>query len=475
MDGINMAMDLWSSGLGAFCFFFYVKDIFTARCKKTLSGALVCAVYFGLDIVAAEQTDRYLLPAAAFLLLLWVYRGRWQQKLYLILSFFAIRELVRFSILHLFTGISGLLVEGQTEKFLAGSLTAASFYEKLKVIETGYGILFFTVFGLLFLVFLYRYKKQLAGYGGIMDMSNAMLSYLGVPAMAGLIYCTIFRNILFYREEESVWMLDRQFPVVRFLIPAGSLFCLASVYLAAFLLKKLREGMEKEREALLYRERLHDMALSVKDMERMYGDVRSMRHDLKNYVADMQLLAAGTELDREAFGEYLKAVNKRVDALSMRYRTGNPVTDVVVNRHLAACEARNIRVENSFVFPADSGIEAFDLSILLNNGLENAMEACPDGGELMLFSRIQGGMFLLSLRNTCGQAPVWENGIPVSRKEAGMHGQGIKNMIRTAEKYEGCVRLSYKEEVFYLAILLRMKDNKGSDTGKEETENEIID
>lgn len=204
---------------------------------------------------------------------------------------------------------------------------------------------------------LYRYKKHLPKKELLADMDMLKFLYLIVPAFAGFVYCTILRSIQFEWVGEEIWMLDKQCPIVRLLVPIGSLLCLGSIFLAALLLKQMSAVLEKQQENLIYKNRLQDMMNYISDIESMYGDVRSMRHDLKNYVADMQLLAEGGEkIDKAAFKEYLEALSGRVDALNFKYVTGNPITDVVVNRQLITAEKKGIRVENTFLFRKMQGL-----------------------------------------------------------------------------------------------------------------------
>lgn len=287
------------------------------------------------------------------------------------------------------------------------------------------------------------------------------LFYLMIPALTGYVYCILIRNIQMIVHSDEIFLLDSEVPLTRLLVPMGSLLCLTAVFASALLLKKTEEAFQKEKEAQVYKNRLQDMERYIGDMERMYGDVKSMRHDLKNYVADMQLLAEQENWERAAFYEYLQALSERVDAFTFSYATGNPITDVVVNRQLGVAKAAGIRVECVFFFPKFGGIAAFDLSVLLNNALENAVEACSreaEGSlEISLTSRQQGSLFLISVRNTCKAELVWKDGIPVStKKDSGIHGQGIQNIKKIAEKYEGTVKIGAEGGVFVLEVLLKL-------------------
>ena len=454
-------MDFVSSGLGACCFLFFINRVIKMRYHEKVCKLIIGTTFFLLGTFFGTDYMGLPLMAGMFGILLLIAKGTWKGKLYLVIVSFAIRELIRFTIYYAFTGVAGWMVDRQVDFFLENQSSFTQLDAHVRAIEKGYTVSFFVAFFGLQILALYRYKKHLPKKELLADMDKLKFLYLTVPAFAGFVYCTILRNIQFEWMGEEIWMLDKQFPIVRLLVPIGSLLCLGSIFLAAILLKQMSAVLEKQQENLIYKNRLQDMTNYISDIEIMYGDVRSMRHDLKNYVADMQLLAEGGEkIDKGAFKEYLEALSGRVDALNFKYVTGNPITDVVVNRQLATAEKKGIRVENDFLFPQNAGIAAFDLSIILNNALENAIEACPADGYISVNASGRGCVFLLSVSNTCKCPPLWENGMPVSSKEEeGIHGQGIRNIQKIAERYMGTVKLEMVGETFKLEVLLRKNEN----------------
>lgn len=103
----------------------------------------------------------------------------------------------------------------------------------------------------------------------------------------------------------------------------------------------------------VYRNRIGDMEEHMKDVERLYDGIRGMRHDMKNCVADLEILlqnkkrisAAEECVDHEDPGEYEAEVRRyldgmclAIDELDMKCSTGNPVTDVVLSRKIRRAE-----------------------------------------------------------------------------------------------------------------------------------------
>ncbi|MBD5509739.1 MAG: GHKL domain-containing protein [Lachnospiraceae bacterium] len=457
-----MVIDLLSSGLSVGCFLFFIWGLIKPK-SQYVKGPVVFICCLGVVVGIGNRLDNLLLIGGLFVLLALFYEGSLQMKLYLAAAYVSIRELVRFTIFYLMNSFANGIVQTYVNDFENGIIGVEELERKLGVMSQIYQLLFFTVLNLICIGFFYLYKKQLLREEGLQRLSRTALLYLAVPALTGYVYCILFRNVQYIARSDEILIMEDEFPIIRLLVPLGSFLCLGAVYSSALLLKKTEAAFQKEKEAQIYKNRLRDMEQHIRDMERMYGDVKSMRHDLKNYVADMQLLAGQERANGAAFHEYLRAIEDRMDRFSFAYTTGNPITDVVVNRQLVPAKESGVRVECEFCFPQSGGLEAFDVSILLNNALENAVEACGGEGEIHLVSKRQGRLFLISVSNTCKTEIVWKDGMPVSTKQdngihGSIHGQGLKNIEKAAQRYGGTIQLHAEDGMFFLEILLQLSE-----------------
>ena len=100
-----------------------------------------------------------------------------------------------------------------------------------------------------------------------------------------------------------------------------------------------------------------------------------MKHDMKNYIADMEALMQEETGNPTAFRQYLDSLQASVEQLDMKYNTGNPVTDVIMQRYVQLAKNYDIAFQADFLFPSSMNMDAFDLSILINHALNNALEA----------------------------------------------------------------------------------------------------
>lgn len=152
----------------------------------------------------------------------------------------------------------------------------------------------------------------------------------------------------------------------------------------------------------------------------------------------------------------------------MRFFTGNPVTDVVINE--AAAQAENLKCEfqTDFSFPEGSGISATDVGIILNNLLDNALEAVAVITEKERYIKLTGerkeSFFLIRAENSFdGKILKDKDGSIVSKKkheaDGDLHGIGLKSVMSIADKYLGAMDVSVEDKVFMVKVMLQSTEN----------------
>ncbi|MDY5991666.1 MAG: ATP-binding protein [Oscillospiraceae bacterium] len=106
-----------------------------------------------------------------------------------------------------------------------------------------------------------------------------------------------------------------------------------------------------------------------------------------------------------------------------------------------------------------SYFENSDLTTLLGNILDNAVEAARDSErrKIDLSLNKMNGFDILTCTNSSDNRPcVVGNNLKTTKKEADLHGLGIKSIKRIAKKYSGSFEWSYddaqKEFTVYVAF-----------------------
>ena len=462
-----------------------VKERYVKREKQVEAGFVVfttmfyCAVsylpslkkfFYGNEewMMDSRESILPLFISLALMMLycLYFYAGKKSRICYLVFTAYTLNELIMFTLHSVFNLINSAvfniilrLVEGGNEFFL----------QNFQVIFAIHQVLWNICFQAVFLSILFystkKIKKNL--FYTRRELNSIQELFLAIPSVMGLCFCILLRCILYAYNGEQIRFLMEEYPETNVLIPVVSALGLFLIILSTVILKKLVESSEKEVLVEVYKNQISDMEEHMKDMEHLYDGLRGMRHDMKNYLADMEILIRKDHGSDEAYKteirHYLDGMCNAVEELDMKCKTGNPVTDVVINRKMRKAEQEDIPFECNFIFPEKLNISAFDLSILLNNGLDNALEASENEEDphIWMDSYVRERMFFIEIRNVFTGSLTQkdaEKGLQTSKAEPSMHGLGMKNMENCAEKYFGALKWKNSNGEFILTIMLQGKE-----------------
>lgn len=397
---------------------------------------------------------------------LYFYDGKRRRISYLIFTAYTINELTMFTLHTFFT----LLFRVTSDLMLRLAMDANEFILKnfmiiLYVIQILWNLSFQVVFLLVYYYSVKALKNNLSYVGKKINRVQEL--FLAVPSAMGLCLCILLRSILYAYHGKQIRFLIDEYPETNVLIPLVSSLSLLLIILSAVILKKLVESSENEVLVEVYQNWLNDMEEHMKDVEHLYDGIRGIRHDMKNHVADLEILL---KQNHTSDGEYKIEMQKYLDdmcntmeELDMSCNTGNPVTDVVISRKIRKAGEEKVPIECNFIYPSALNISAFDLSILLNNGLDNALEASEKEQKpyICLDSYVRERMFFIEIRNAfTGNLPENGEGLHTTKSDAALHGMGMKNMKRCAEKYYGALKWKSSNGEFLLTIMLQGMEEK---------------
>ncbi|MBD5534721.1 MAG: sensor histidine kinase [Lachnospiraceae bacterium] len=184
-------------------------------------------------------------------------------------------------------------------------------------------------------------------------------------------------------------------------------------------------------------------------------------HEYKN-----QIICIASMLGKKQYSEleaYVKKIygniNDEVDAIN----TNNVIVNAILNTKYQEAVKKGM----VFVFKvndlSDLGMSDEDVVTVLANLLNNAIEACEKCTEKKIikfkFIKEDAGI-IIAVKNTFQDTICYENGEIKTTKsfEAEEHGVGIKNIIRTVEKYGGSYVIQEKDKEFYFSIMIPLQN-----------------
>lgn len=244
---------------------------------------------------------------------------------------------------------------------------------------------------------------------------------------------------------------------------SGALFPMslsASILLAGSLYCKEERCRKLKADCL--RLRIQNKYLKKRDSEldRQQRQLRTIRHEMTNeYLLEMGYLEKGLygkleEHYREKTG-YFGTGSRLVD-------TGNIGMDAVLNSKLEEADREGIRIELEHQIDGQIRVDDGDLSTLIGNLMNNAMEAVRqmESKERRIDLQIRSDetVFFMEISNpyTGVRRKTGKDHYQTQKPDRQFHGMGLLQVKRTAHKYGGKVMICDQNNCFHVKALLYM-------------------
>ncbi len=292
--------------------------------------------------------------------------------------------------------------------------------------------------------------------------------FLILPCIAALCISVTIKVLIISVENGMTVIIYDTVPAAKFWVPFICVLLLLSIIASVVLFQKLVEYNEETKKRAILENQVQQMQREISEIQDIYTDMRGLRHDMRSHLANISLLVKGENGSaNEELERYIGKMEDTVKKLDFSYKTGNPITDIIIHQKGQEAEKKQIWIEVDFTYPSKLLIDVYDIAVILNNALENAIEACGkvDGQKRMrLHSYVKGSLFFIEIENDfCGAVVMEEeSGLPVSsKKNKKLHGIGISNIQRCAKKYMGDIDIVISEtegrKKFNLTVMMNGK------------------
>lgn len=193
-----------------------------------------------------------------------------------------------------------------------------------------------------------------------------------------------------------------------------------------------------------------------REVENMYRQIRGWRHDYRNHIQTMKAYAAAG--DWESIQRYLDLLDEDLTTVDTVIKTGNPMTDAILNSKISLAKSRNISVVADAHIPVKLKSSEIDLCCIIGNLFDNAIEASmklPEDQRLIrVYMDMKNTQLYISFTNfTSGKKMVKQGGLFRSTKGEG-HGLGLVRIDAIVERLDGYLSRNSEDGAFTTEILL---------------------
>lgn len=217
-----------------------------------------------------------------------------------------------------------------------------------------------------------------------------------------------------------------------------------------------------EREIKIHENKVFQ--IQAKDQLEMYRSIsenfdsqKRKTHEFKNQISCIESL-----LDKKQYSkleEYVKKIYGSLNSEPDAINTNNVIVNAILNTKYQEADAKGI----AFVFRVNDlselRIKDEDVVTICSNLLNNAIEACEtcEDKKVIKFKFVkEDDMIIIAVKNTYNYDVKYENGEIKSTKTTNVdeHGVGIKNVLKSIEKYGVSYVIEDENKEFFFSIII---------------------
>lgn len=456
----------------------YISLFLKPKHDKKTTVILWSIIYFIMQVVIFEVIEsRYpfndVVSAVINVLLLlsmqWVFfRKGASGQLFVCFSFVAGKEIVKYiaSVLNVALGtVTGKWLDAL---IMQGKIVASSQVELVANIML-YAMYFISAFLYALILGIYLsliHKKYVRKEYQLQVRENV---FLILPSIAAVCISITLKMMVITVENGTTTLIYDTVPATLFWIPVICVLLLGTVIANVILFQNVVQYHEENKKATMLENQIQQMQKEVQEIQDIYADMRGLRHDMRGHINNItQYVKKQNNTDAEELNDYIRNMEETVNRLDFGYQTGNPITDIIIHQKKQEADRAGVKFSVDFRYPKELQIDVYDIGVILNNALENAIEAATllnRDKYVSLHSYVKGNLFFVEVENSFAREIVMnkESGLPESSKaNKKFHGMGLTNIQRCARKYRGDIDIvidtsKQEQQIFYLTIMLNGK------------------
>ena len=215
-----------------------------------------------------------------------------------------------------------------------------------------------------------------------------------------------------------------------------------------FLTKKMDKRIASYQQELL--------ETHYREVDNMYRQIRGWRHDYRNHIQTMKAYAASENWD--AIKHYLDLLDDDLTTVDTVIKTGNPMTDAILNSKISLAKSKDINVVADAHIPVKLKTSEIDLCCIIGNLFDNAIEACEklpvDQRMIRVYMDMRNTQLYLSFTNLTAGKKLKKEGKLFRSTKGENHGFGLVRMDAIIERLDGYISRNSEDGAFTTEILL---------------------
>lgn len=192
------------------------------------------------------------------------------------------------------------------------------------------------------------------------------------------------------------------------------------------------------------------------EVDNMYRKMRGWRHDYRNHIQAMKVLAADGNLD--GIKAYLDELDTDLNTVDTVVKTGNAMADAILNSKISLAQSKSIAVHCDAHIPVKLKMSELDLCCILGNLFDNAIEASaalPEAErQIRVYMDMKGTQLYISFTNFTNGKKLSKVGNVYKTSKGDGHGFGLVRIDNIIERLGGYLSRNSEDGAFTTEILI---------------------
>lgn len=234
----------------------------------------------------------------------------------------------------------------------------------------------------------------------------------------------------------------------------GFVLCIAYILFLILYFRQYEEKCEAKRSSQMVKMQLEQSAKEIESIRRSEQAIRILQHDMHHFLANISTFIDNGEI-KEAQSYISELLNNTNKAAIQKY-CKNEIVNMILSFYERQVKNNEIDFQYSVRIPEKLQFSDIDITAILSNGLENAIQAVlplESSERYIKFDlHMNDSKLLLSIKNTFADKPIFRDGMPQSKRSG--HGFGTQSIRYAAEKLKGNCQFSVDGNLFVLRVIL---------------------
>ncbi len=193
-----------------------------------------------------------------------------------------------------------------------------------------------------------------------------------------------------------------------------------------------------------------------READNMYRQIRGWRHDYRNHIQLMKVLAAHGDL--EGIRRYLDELECDLNTVDTVVKTGNAMADAILNSKISLSKSRGIHTTVEAHIPVKLKISELDLCVIVGNLFDNAIEASMRLAEkdrlIRVYMDVKGAKLYISFTNFAPPGKLKKIGGRFRTTKGEGHGFGLVRVDDVVARLQGYLSRNSEDGAFTTKILI---------------------